>query len=264
MGTGRFAGSSSGALGRGSSGARYSSGSTSAVAPGSSMALFFGPAGGGNTQAPAANVAGAVVRDTFAQRGVSEYIYKMISSPAVQGMFEELFTLSVLLMQNKMWDAITERYGIPDQPGCLAELSTAIKRNLGAKEPLEAFREVAGISLDDVLLAAIGEDDDIFLDGRADDVLTAAQKHGTKIFGSLSGYYLGSVLNRAAIREVPPLSDQQKISIQVASQERADFIIRRFERTYMGKEQTTYRRMLSTFQNNEDWFRDKLREEIPA
>lgn len=261
MGTGSFGGGSSGALGRGGSGARFSYGGWTDSATGSSMATFFGNRGGDGPR-PGLDAARDLVRDTFAQRGVSEYLYKMISSTAVQGMFEELFTLSVLLLQGRDWTAIIKRYGVSDQAGCLAELAAKIKTLHGEKEALEAFREVAGGALDDVLLAAIGDNDDLYLDGNASELLSAIEKYGAKIFASLSGYYFGSVLNRAAVREIPPLSDEEKLMIERATQERADFIIDRFRYTHMGKNQTTYRQMLQIFEKNEEWFCDKLRERI--
>lgn len=264
MGTGSFGGGSSGALGRSSSGARFAVGPGSSDATGSTGAEFFAGRSGAQTKSPSMASARALVRETFAQRGVADYVVKMISSPAVRGCFEELFLVGVLLTQQRSWEAIAQRYGVRDRPGCLGDVATVIKRKHGEGEPIEAFREIAAASVDDVLLSAVGDNDDIYLDGRADDVFSAMKKFGAKTFASLAGYYFGSVLYRATVRELPALNEREKEMIQLATQERADFIIAKFRHAFLGKEQTTYRQLLEVFSEKHDWFCDKLRESIES
>jgi hypothetical protein len=267
MGTGSFSGGGSGALGRASSGASASSGpprkpkDKKDKTPSSE---FF--RNNGSSEAPSLESAGAVVRDTFAQRGVGDYMTNVVSSPAVRGCFEELFLVSVLLRQEQKWDTIKDQYGVRDAPGCLADLATTIKRKHIDSRSSEAFREIAGAAVADVLLAAVGEDDDVYLDGRAKDVFASVRKHGDKIFRSLAGYYFGSVLYRAALRELPALDEGQKVALQKATQQRADFLIAKFAHSFLGKtvdeKQTTYRQMLKVFSDNPDWFQENLRREI--
>src|SRR5262249_13476795 len=128
MGTGSFGGGSSGALGRSGSGARFAMGPGSSDATGSTGAEFFAGRSGGQTRSPSMASARALVRETFAQRGVSDYVVKMISSPAVRGCFEELFRAGVLLTQQRSWETIANQYGVRDRPGCLGDLATVIKR----------------------------------------------------------------------------------------------------------------------------------------
>lgn len=262
MGTGSFGGGSSGALGRSGSGARFAVGPGSPDTTGTTGAEFFAGRSGGRTEGPSMASARALVRETFAQRGVADYVVKMISSPAVRGCFEEMFLVAVLLTRQRSWEAIAHRYGVRDGPGCLGDLATVIKRKHGNGEPIEAFREIAAASVDDVLLSAVGENDDIYLDGRAEDVFSAMKKYGARVFASLSGYYFGSVLYRATVRELPALNEREKEMIQRATQERADFIIDKFGRAFVGKEQRTYRQLLEIFSEKQDWFCDKLREGI--
>ena len=183
MGTGSFSGGGSGALGRASSGASASSGpprkpkDKKDKTPSSE---FF--RNNGSSEAPSVDSAGAVVRDTFAQRGVGDYMTKMVSSPAVRGCFEELFLVSVLLRQEQNWDTIKDQYGVRDAPGCLADLATTIKRKHIDNRSSEAFREIAGAAVADILLAAVGEDDDVYLDGRAKDVFAAVRNMATRSF----------------------------------------------------------------------------------
>lgn len=262
MGTGSFGGGSSGALGRSGSGARFAVGTASSSRAGTTGQEFFASRGQDGIGSPSIASAGALVRETFAQRGVGDYMVKMVSSPAVRGCFEELFIVGVLLTQQQSWEAIERKYAVRDGAGCLANLATAIKRKHVGEDTIEAFREIAATSVDDVLLAAVGEEDDVYLDGRADDVFSAIRKSGAKVFASLSGYFFGSVLYRAAVRELPALNEREKEKLRHATQERADFIIAKFGHAFAGKGQTTHRQLLKTFSEHQDWFRDKLREDM--
>lgn len=259
MGTGSFGGGGSGALGRSGSGAGLALRPRS-LGTADAAGDFF--AGRNAPQGPTMASARALVRDTFAQRRVGDYMAKMVSSPAVRGCFEEMFLLSVLLTRQRSWAAIERDYGVRDAPGCLADLATVIKRKHIGGEAIEAFREIAAAAVDDVLLAAVGNDDDVYLDGRADEVFSAVKKFGEKVFASLSGRYLGSVLRRAVIRELPALDEREKGTIGEATQERVNFIITKFEYTFVGKGQTTHRQLLKILSEKDDWFRGKLQEGI--
>jgi hypothetical protein len=256
MGTGSFGGGSSGALGHGSSGAQ----GASAPRTGKGSSGFFSVQTGGRS--PTMDSARLLLRDTFAQRRVGDYMTKMIASSAVGGCFEELFLVAGLLTEQKGWPAIAKDYGVRDGPGCLNELSTAIKRKHISAEPIEAFREIAAAAVDDIMLAAIGENDDLYLDGRASDVFAAINKSGDKVFASLSGHFFGSVLFRAATRELPALSGPEKVIMRKAAQERADFIIAKFEEAFFDKEQIRHRQLLQVLIEKGEWFRDKLRESL--
>lgn len=264
MGTGSFGGGSSGALGRASSGARLCTDPPTNAKEKTPASEFFGSRG--TSAGPSIGSARTVVREAFAQRGVADYMTKMVSSAAVRGCFEELFLVGVLLRQQQNWGTIENQYGVRDGPGCLADLATAIKRKHIDSRSSEAFREIAGAAVADVLMAAVGEDDDVYLDGRAKHVFAAIRKHGEEIFASLSGYYLGSVLYRAATRELPALDEGQKIVLHQAAQERADFLIAKFKYSFLGKtleeKQITYRQLLKIFSENAEWFQDKLRQEV--
>jgi hypothetical protein len=262
VGTGSFGGGGSGALGRGGSGARFSVSSTSGANEDGTVKDFFGTRG--RVAGPDIVSARALVRETFAQRRVGDYVVKMVSSEAVKGCFEELFIVGVLLTQQQNWATVAQQYGVKDRPGCLADLATAVKRKHLDASSMEAFREIASASVDDLLLASVGEDDDIYLDGKADDVFAAVRRSGAKIFASLAGHYFGSVLYRAMLRELPALEPREKNKILEAAQERADFIINKFKYTFAGKDQTTHRQLLKTFSEKPDWFQTKLRQDIES
>jgi len=264
MGTGSFGGGSSGALGRASSGARYASEPVLTTKEKTPSSTFF--RSHGTSDGPSVDSASAVARETFAQRGVGDYMTKMVSSTAVRGCFEELFLVGVLLRQQQNWATIEKQYAVRDAPGCLADLATMITRKHVDSRSSEAFREIAEAAVTDVLLAVVGEDDDVYLDGRGKDVFAAVAKYGAKVFASLAGYYLGSVLYRAAARELPALDEGQKLALQQATQKRADFLIAKFGHAFLSKtvdeKQTTYRQLLKVFSDNPDWFQENLRREI--
>ena len=148
-------------------------------------------------------------------------------------------------------------YNVPDGPGCLAELASAVIAK-HATEGIEAYREVAGSAVLDVLLAAVGDDDDLFLEG---DAVAVLAKIDPRVFSTLSGHFIGSVMHRALLRELPPLDEREAPVLRDAAQERADFIIDRLEDKFKGT-QALHRQMLKLAAENEDWFEAKLRQEI--
>jgi hypothetical protein len=260
MGTGSFGNGGSGALGRSGSGAatRFRS-ATSTEAKGGD---FFGWRSKSGA-APSPVLAGQLLRETFAQRNVARFVAGIVTSPQVRGCYEDLFRLSVLLVQQRSWDAIQREYGVPGTPGCLAELHDALvqKHAIGGTEPQ---REIAGAATLDFLLAAIGNNDELFLTGDAKAIFAAIKP---AVFKSLSGHFVGSVVNRAAERELPPLQEEESLIMRPAVQQRTDFIIHAFERAWLNTQsdgrQVTHRQFLEVAADKGDWLEGKLREEIP-
>lgn len=257
MGTGRFGNGGSGALGRAGSGSgslRSRGGQgAAAVAGGADFFAWKAKAGG----KPNADLAGELVRATFAQRNVASYIHAMLASEAVRGCYEELFILSVLLVQQRSWPALECEYNVPDQPGCLSDLVEAIAAK-HSNSRIEAHREVASSAVLDVLTAAVRGDDDIFLDGNAAAVFA---KVDSRVFQTLSGHFLGAVLHRALLRDLPSLDEREAPLVRSAVQERANFIIASFEKQYK-KNQVTHRNLLQIVADSGDWFETKLRQVI--
>jgi hypothetical protein len=113
------------------------------------------------------------------------------------------------------------------------------------------------------MLAAIRNNDELFLTGDAKAVFAAVKP---EVFKSLSGHFFGSVIHRVALRELPPLQEEEALVVRPAAQQRADFIIHAFERAWLntqsGGRQVTHRQFLDVVADKGEWFEGKLREEI--
>src|SRR5262249_29508088 len=150
MGTGSFGNAGSGALGRSGSGA---AGRYRAAASGTTKGDFFGWRSKSGA-APSPVLAGQFLRETLAQRNVSGCVAGIVTSPQVRGCYDELFRLSVLLNQQRSWNAIERQYGVPGTPGCLAELQNVLVHE-HAVSGSEPQREIAAAATLEFMLAAI-------------------------------------------------------------------------------------------------------------
>lgn len=270
MGTGSFGGAGSGALGRAGSGAgggRPEKDKRKRKKTGAKKGSTEGKRGAGSillgwrtpdTPAPSFDDARELVRDTLATRNVAGFVFDVLTSAPVRKCYEELFNLSVLLGQQRDWTSVKEQYGVPDQPGCLSALADAVVARHGA-EGTEIQRELASTAVLEVLVTAVGQDDDLFMEATADQVFDAIDRD---VFRSLSGHYLGAVLGHELEREVPPLLQAERQVVRQAAQERADYLIRSFEGRYRGQEQFTHKRLLAIAADERAWVEDKLRKEI--
>lgn len=269
MGTGSFGGAGSGALGRAGSGAGgglprpkrkggskggKTGGKKGGAGPGSIVLDWRTP----GRPAPTFDDARELVRDTLATRNVAGFVFDVLTSAPVRECYEELFNLSVLLGQQRDWASIQDEYGVPDQPGCLNALADAVVARHSAGGT-EIQRELASTAVLDVLVTAMRQDDDLFMEATAGEVF---DKIDRSVFQSLSGHYLGSVLRHELEREVPPLLQAERQIVRQAAQERADYLIRSFEGRYRGQEQFTHKRLLAIAAEQRSWVEDRLRKEI--
>jgi hypothetical protein len=251
VGTGRFGGGGSGALGRAGSGAGGGRAGGSQVG----SDFFKWKATRGVNPDPA--LARELIRTTLAQRNVATYVYTLTTSDSVKGCYDDLVRFASLLGEAKEWAEVMRVFGVADSPGCLAELLSTIEgRN--ARSEIEAHREVAGSAVLDVLTAAVRGDEDVLLDGDAKAVLG---KLDPDVLARLSGHYFGSVLHRAMLRELPALDEREGPILRDAIQERADYIIENF-REHFKKEGVHHRDLLRVISENQSWFENQLRQEI--
>ncbi|MEK2602923.1 hypothetical protein [Burkholderia arboris] len=203
------------------------------------------------------------MRDTFAQRNVASLVHQAVASEQMRGCYEELFNLAVLLRQQRDWGAIEREYGVPGDMGCLSSIAEAIasKHAVGGRE---IHREVARSAVLDVLLAAVGGDDDVYLDGDAAAVFESVGNN-QRVFDSLSSHFLASVLNRLLLRELPTLNTLEADAVRGAATQRANMIIGSFERNWQytqdGEKQLSHKQLLRTIAEKNEWFENKLREQ---
>jgi hypothetical protein len=255
MGTGRFGSGGSGALGRTGSGSGSArKGAAGIAGPGGEFLAWKST----RRATPDPALSPELVRATLAQRNVASYTFDLCTSDAVQGCYDDLVRIAALLTDSPDWDAVARAFNVPGTPGCLAELLNKIESR-NATSVIEAHREVAGSAVFDVLTAAVGDDEDVFLDGDAETVL---RKLDMQVLARLSGHYFGSVLHRSLLRDLPTLDEQEAPVIRDAIQARADYIIDNFKNRFMIDGVIHHRDLLRIISENQSWFESQLRQVI--
>jgi hypothetical protein len=198
-----------------------------------------------------------IVKETLAKLP-REYALKMFGSPMVRGLYEDLFELAVHIFQNRSWQGLEERYGVPGGPGCLLAWAQSVIARRRSEEPNFKISETAGLALEDFLMAALGNEIDRYVSGDTTEILEHLDKNR---FDSTSSYFLAFLIKRTLAREpsfaTVPEGTEAQIS-QIAEQT-ADRIVRSFESKFYGKQQTTHRDLFRLIQEQPDWFLEQLR-----
>lgn len=89
-------------------------------------------------------------------------------------------------------------------------------------------------------------------------------KLNQKFFKSTSAHFLGILIWRLLERQGESMTDEVQMQLQDVTQERADRIIRSFEKKFLhskfrDREQVTYRDLFLIVQENMPWFVEELR-----
>lgn len=185
-----------------------------------------------------------------------EYVEKQFCNPMIRAVYEQLFNLHVEVFQNRSWEGVAKRYGVPDGPGCLRRWSRAVISQYQTVETNRKAQEVARICMDDFLMLSLNNDVDLFISGSSEEVL---KKLRQKVFDSTSGCFLGLMIWRIVERERERLSESKETQLREAAQKRADYVVRRFENKFYAKEQITHRDLFRVICENLDWFMEELR-----
>ncbi len=185
-----------------------------------------------------------------------DYALKMFCSPLIQAVYAHLFELSVHIFQNRSWKTVTERFGVPSGPGCMLQWVNAVLAQSEGQESNSKVRDTARIALENFVVAALGNDSDLYIYGTAEQILNALDK---KVFDSTSGYFLGFLLHRVIERELEAMTENTEQQIAGVTQQLADKIVHSFESKFWAKDQTTHRDLFRVVQENPDWFWNLLR-----
>jgi hypothetical protein len=186
-----------------------------------------------------------------------DYVLKMFGSPMVRALYEELFEFSVHIFQNRSWSGIASRYGVPAGRGCLLAWINKVVRQAGESEPNSKISDTARLALEDFLVAALGNNLDLYTSGSDKDVLNALDK---KKFDSTSAYFLGFLIRRTLERELETAVAVAEQQVRPIAQNVANEIVRNFENKFHAKGQTTHRDLFRIIQEQPGWFLKQFRQ----
>lgn len=161
-----------------------------------------------------------------------DYLKILFGSAMTRSVYEQLFNLSVHIFQNKSWNGIEEIYGVSGEAGCLHKWATAILQRYEADEPNEKIRGIIRSALEDFLIQALNNNEDVYDSGTSDKVMQTLRQ---KTFTSTSAYFLRGLIWRMLERQDEPLRADVEVKLKDISLDKADAIIRWFDRNFHHK-----------------------------
>jgi hypothetical protein len=242
MGTGSFGGGGGGgggaAVGAGTGGYRFEGGKV---------------VGSGPSEGEIETTAGGVL--VRLSKSNKKFLMAQFGSPMVREIYEKLFELSVHAFQNRSWDAIAERYGVPDGPGCLQRWVKAVVSIAAKDEPDGRIRATAQSCIESFLFDALNNNVTIYLKGTSAEVFAKMQN---QVFERTSGYFLGHLIYQVLAREQEIIRQNAELQLRRVAFRRGDRVVAAFDKEFHVKHQVTYRQLFQVIAQNPDWFQKEL------
>ena len=183
-----------------------------------------------------------------------EYLIEQFANPSLKSVYEQLFLLHVDLLQNKSWSGIQKRYGVDPSPGCLSRLAAALLNREPAADP--TIEKHLGLALEDFLMLAVGDDPASLIRYSGDQVV---KKADPKVLGRLSNEFFGEYVYQVLRSEPSVIPPDSEIQLRDVASDVADEIIGKFEGKFKDKGQITYRHLVQTIIESQDWFIKAIR-----
>jgi hypothetical protein len=186
-----------------------------------------------------------------------EYVERIFGSAMIRNLYEDLFKLSVDIFQNRSWNGVTTHYGVPARSGCLLAWANVVIDRAAVNEHNSKVAETGRSVLEDFLIAAVGNDPDLYLNGTPENVLKSIDK---RMFDGTSENFLALLIRRVLEREIEVVGEGDERQIVDTSNRAAQNIVKDFEKRFYRKAQITHRDLFRIIQREPDWFRALLRQ----
>ncbi|RWP58613.1 hypothetical protein [Mesorhizobium sp.] len=162
-------------------------------------------------------------------RGRRDYFIGTLTSPVVQGVFNDLLATAPKPDTPIDWISAAARYRLDAATTPLAALARAIVREHRKPPADERHVEVVRLVLADIFLKAVNNDL-----GRYQNTALANLGEGfdAAVLRSVSGHYLAGLMRRVVRQDLMELSTEMQISMETASYNIADAWYARFENDY--------------------------------
>jgi hypothetical protein len=212
---------------------------------------------------PKATEAWAAIQSIFS-RLPQDYIQFVSGDVGVGAAYEALHRLHVMLVQEKSWDKVQERFGVTGGPGCMLALIDALSKDEGPTPVHPRVRAPLKVALMDFFLRIVGDNPVIRDSGTAAQalaVLTPAP------FQSISSLFLGAFLAAFLRQEETSLSRLARQRLHEFSEAKANQVVASFESTYRGKpwkdiSQVSFTHLFRVMQGEPVWLAEQLRRKL--
>ncbi len=193
-----------------------------------------------------------------------DYIQFMTGDVGVGAAYEALHTLHVMLVQNRSWEKVKERFGVPGGKGCLRALIEALSREDGSTPVHPRVRAPLQAALQSFFLRVVGGDPVIRDGGNAEEVL-AALKPGP--FQSTSSHFLGAYLYESLRLEEAGTTSLGRERLKKFSAAKANQVVASFEARFKGKawndiNQVGFTHLFRVLQGEPKWLAEQLRKTL--
>lgn len=199
---------------------------------------------------------------SFEKVSSDKEFFSHFASPGVSTAYKAIFQLKFEALERGQWSSIAQMFNVDAGPGCLKRWVNAVLQTSTFAN--EQHRNFTKILLDSFLIRALDDKFDVFLNGDAAAVLKNLKR---KTFDSISGNFLGIMLNESIKGQVPGLGVGDGEVVQGLAFEKADTIIESFEHEYRHKslgevKQVTYEDLFYVIAKEKAWFMKKVRKKM--
>jgi hypothetical protein len=193
-----------------------------------------------------------------------DYLSFLFSDPGVAKAYEAMFRLSVMLVQDKSWNAVERDFGVHGGPGCLARLASVLSSDSGDNAVSPALQAPLKAAILDFLLRVVGDDPAIRNRGDATQVLAATR---ADVFARTSNLFLGSFLYENLRLEGKNLNKAARVHLNDFAMAQADAIVAAYANKFRHKPwqdipQASYPHMVKVLAGEPDWASTRLREKV--
>ncbi|HYD37037.1 MAG TPA: hypothetical protein VEA60_05455 [Allosphingosinicella sp.] len=181
--------------------------------------------------------------------------------PGVVRAYEALFGLHVMLVQERSWQKVEQRYGVDGGSGCLSRLADVLSPDHGEAAIHPNLQAPLRKALLDFFLRIVGDDPAVRNRGDAQQVIAAVDP---EVFQRTSNHFLAAYLREHLRQEGANLSPAARRHVQEFAAAKADRIVGAFEKQFRGKAwqevpQASYAHLLRIMGGERDWTVRRLR-----
>ena len=185
--------------------------------------------------------------------------FSRFANPSINAAYKSIFQLKFEALERDQWDSIEKIFKVAPGPGCLRRWVDAVLEKSDFENDQQ--RNFTKILLDSFLIRALNDNFDVFLRG---DSTTVLKNLNRRTFESISGNFLGIMLNESLKGQIPGLGIGDAEIVRGVAFEKADRIIESFEHEYRHKalgaiRQVTYENLFEVIANEKEWFMKKVR-----
>lgn len=213
---------------------------------------------------PAESEARGAIQGLFS-RLPPDYVRFISGDAGVAAAYESLHALHVMLVQERSWDTVQARFGVPGGKGCLRTLVDALCPEQGPNAVHPRLRAPLQAALNDFVMRVVGDNPVVRDTGDAAEVLAAVDP---RAFQSTSTLFFGSYLAELLRQEENGLTRLARQRLAGFAEAKANQVVASFNAKFRGKawqnvQQVGFVHLFRVMRGEPEWLSGQLRKELP-